>query len=195
MNEFSVEPPCHSDEEYELMVQSQHLVEQKQLMPDREAHGHSPNELSPHRPLSLDLNNRYTKSLSLPYMTSPVQGPEEEPCSEDEDVGDNSNEEEDYSSEGDESMFYKSLPADLFLNEANFKLDAHTQESCRLGGPAQSREGTESEMLQVEEAAATDQQMGEGKDEDGLEDKQTSKKEEEDSVDKGEDPPEQPAQR
>ncbi|XP_055359710.1 LOW QUALITY PROTEIN: rho GTPase-activating protein 30-like [Betta splendens] len=172
--EFSVEPPCHSDEEYELM--SQQLAEHS----GPEALAHSPNELNPHRPLSLDLQNRYTKSLSLPHMTSPVQGPEGGLCSEDEDLGDNSDEEEeDYSSEEDESMFYKSLPADLFLNDANFKLGVQTQESCRTDRAAGSSEDTEAETLQVEEAAATQQRVEEAGGEDGLEDEHITKEEEE----------------
>ncbi|GLD50754.1 uncharacterized protein AKAME5_000390200 [Lates japonicus] len=105
VNEFSVEPPGHSDDEYEIMVQAQpphHPAEQQtHLQPSPEIHTLSQNELNPHRLLSLDLN-RHTKSLSLPYMTSPVHGPGES-FSEDEDLEDNNND-DDYSCEEDESM-------------------------------------------------------------------------------------------
>ncbi|XP_028283093.1 rho GTPase-activating protein 30 [Parambassis ranga] len=108
MNEFSVEPPGHSDDEYEVMEQAQSSPE-------------THTELKPHRPLSIDLHNRHTKSLSLPYMTSPVHGPEE--FSEEEVVGVDSDY-NDYSSDEDESMFIKSLPPDFFLKN----LDSDTDE-------------------------------------------------------------------
>lgn len=198
MNEFSVEPPGHSDDEYEVMGQSQYLAElQTHLSPGPETHTQSQNELNPHRPLSLDLNNRYTKSLSLPYMTSPVHEPEE-PCSEDEDLGGNSDD-EDYSSEEDESMFYKSLPPDFFLNATGLELDTDTQEGCTLDRlpieELKSSEEREAETLHMEEPAARDQQQEEVKDKDELEEKQIMKKEEEDTLDKEEDQQEKSTQR
>ncbi|KAK5611953.1 hypothetical protein CRENBAI_005370 [Crenichthys baileyi] len=102
VNEFSVEPPGHSDDEYEIMLQAERPTQ-------------SVTESNPHRPLSLDVHNRHTKSLSLPYMTSPIDGPKEN-SSSDEEVSEDDSERDDYSSDEDESMFVKSLPPDFFLN-------------------------------------------------------------------------------
>ncbi|XP_038135349.1 rho GTPase-activating protein 30 isoform X2 [Cyprinodon tularosa] len=102
VNEFSVEPPCHSDDEYEMMAHAERPTQ-------------SVTEFKPHRPLSLDLHSRHTKSLSLPYMKSPVDGPVEN-SSSDEEVSEDDGDGENYSSEEDESMFVKSLPSDFFLN-------------------------------------------------------------------------------
>lgn len=66
-----------------------------------------------HRLLSIDTHRRHIKSLSLPYMTSPIHGPEESGSDDDDD--DNAGDY--YSSEDDESMFVKSLPADFFLKD------------------------------------------------------------------------------
>nr|XP_046263817.1 rho GTPase-activating protein 30 isoform X2 [Scatophagus argus] len=134
VKEFSVEPPGHSDDEYELMEQNQSssppAEPQRQQQLDPEAH--SPAELKPHRPLSLDIQNRHTKSLSLPYMTSPVHGPDES-SSEDEAAGDVSYD-HDYSSEDDECMFVKSLPPDFFLNDhERFEPDVEP-DCCDLDG-------------------------------------------------------------
>ncbi|XP_071347066.1 rho GTPase-activating protein 30 [Trachinotus anak] len=200
VNEFSVEPPGHSDDEYEVMEQAQpspHPAElQTQPQPDLETHTKSPKELNPHRPLSLDLQSRHTKSLSLPYMTSPVHGPEES-CSEEEDLGDNSDD-DDYSSEEDESMFYKSLPPDFFLNNLNeLELDTVTQDSCTLDrlpvGPSESSEERGFETLHPQEPTTGDQEQGEVIDEEDkeeLEGKQIMKKKDEDTHDKQEDQPE-----
>lgn len=190
MNEFSVEPPGHSYDEYELMAQSQYPAElQTHLTPGPETPPQSQDKLNPHRPLSLDLQNRHTKSLSLPYMTSPVHGPEE-PSSEDEDPEDNS-EDEDYSSE-DESMFYKSLPPDFFLNVTGLEQDTDAQESCtpdRLPlDQLKSSEEQEAETLNMEEPAAGEQLRGEVKGEDGLEEKQIMKKEAENILKDGDQP-------
>ena len=118
MNEFSVEPPGHSDDEYEVMDQApsaQHPAGvQTHPQADPDGQTQSPTEPSPRRPLSLDLHSRHTKSLSLPYMTSPIRGPEDS-CSEDE-VSQDDSYPNDYSSEEDESMFVQSLPPDFFLN-------------------------------------------------------------------------------
>lgn len=65
-----------------------------------------------HRLLSIDTHSRHIKSLSLPYVTSPIHGPEESGSDDDDDnAGDY------YSSEDEESMFVKSLPSDFFLKE------------------------------------------------------------------------------
>lgn len=112
MNEFSVEPPGHSDDEYEVM-------EQYQSPEGPETHMLSPTESHKHRPLSIDLNSRHTKSLSLPYVTSPVHGPDESTSEEEED-----DDNEGYCSD-DEDMFVKSLPCDYFLNSlSGFEQDA-----------------------------------------------------------------------
>ncbi|XP_040910517.1 LOW QUALITY PROTEIN: rho GTPase-activating protein 30 [Toxotes jaculatrix] len=191
VNEFSVEPPGHSDDEYEVMIQPHQPAEQEMpLQTDPETETQSQNELNPHRPLSLDLHSRHTKSLSLPYMTSPVDGPEES-CSEEEDVGDNSDD-NDYSSEEDESMFIKSLPPDFFLNSmANFELDADKQDSCTLDGlpvdQSKSSEEREFETLHSKEPTTGDQEQGEAvhdEDKDELVGKQIMKTEEEDIFDK-----------
>ncbi len=189
MTEFSVEPPGHSDDEYEVMEQAQssrHPAElQTHLQPGPEAQTQSPTELNPHRPLSIDTQSRHTKSLSLPYMTSPVHGPEESCSEEDVDSDDN-----DYCSEDDDSMFIKSLPSDFFLNNlTEFDQDTDTQHSCALVGvpvhPVQSSEERECQSLNLEppackESTAADQEQVEEKDkEDGLDEKEITETEEE----------------
>ncbi|XP_022613576.1 rho GTPase-activating protein 31-like [Seriola dumerili] len=195
VNEFSVEPPGHSDDEYEVMVQAPPPPPAAEPLPHPETPTQSPNELKPHRPLSLDLHSRHTKSLSLPYMTSPVHGPDES-SSEEEDEGDHGDN-DDYSSEEDESMFYKSLPADFLLSSlSGLELDTDAQDSCtqdRLPvDPSQSSEEGEFETLHSQEPAAGDQEQGgviDEEDREGLEGKQMMNKEEEDTHDKqGEQP-------
>ncbi|KAK2822784.1 hypothetical protein Q5P01_022849 [Channa striata] len=181
VNEFSVEPPGHSDDEYEMMSRSP--VELQPYM-------HNENELNPHRPLSLDLHSRHTKSLSLPYMTSPVHGPEESSSDEEEDP-EHDSDDNDYSSEEDESMFVKSLPPDFFLNDVpGFE---ELAESCAFDRlPADESidfQERESELLHVEESNAGGQEVQDVKDENGLEAKPIMKEEEEDALDKeGEQP-------
>ncbi|XP_067385249.1 rho GTPase-activating protein 30 isoform X2 [Channa argus] len=186
MNEFSVEPPGHSDEEYEMMIQSPDPME-------LQSYALSPNELNPHRPLSLDLHSRHTKSLSLPYMTSPVHIPDESSTEEEEDHGDDIDE-NNYSSDEDESMFVKSLPPDFFLNNVSeFEQDTDTQKSYtpdRL--PTDESRGSQEgncEMCHVEESNAGGQQPGEVK-----EAKQIMKEEEEDALDKEGEQPEKHVQ-
>ncbi|XP_049889702.1 uncharacterized protein si:dkeyp-68b7.12 [Epinephelus moara] len=184
VNEFSVEPPGHSDDEYEVMAQASHHPAEPPLHPSPETRTRSQTELNPHRPLSID---RHTKSLSLPYMTSPVHGLEES-CSEDEAVVDDSDD-DDYNSEEDE-MFYKSLPADVFLRDLTFEPDTEKLDSCTLGGvsvhQAQSSEDREHQTLNLENSAskeltAGDQEQGEVKekeDKDGLEENEVKEEEE-----------------
>ncbi|XP_029381592.1 rho GTPase-activating protein 31 [Echeneis naucrates] len=174
VHEFSVEPPGHSDDEYEIMLQTQPSPVPAEL--------HSPTEPNPHRPLSLDLHSRHTKSLSLPYMTSPINGPDES-CSEEEDTGDDSDD-DDYSSEEDESMFYKSLPADFLLSSlSGLETDALTQASCIVDqppvDPPASSEEREPETLESEEPPSGDQEPAEVIDHnEGPEEKQAANKEE-----------------
>ncbi|XP_026168959.1 rho GTPase-activating protein 30 isoform X2 [Mastacembelus armatus] len=196
-NEFSVEPPGHLDDEYEVMVQAQNLHHpvmelEAYLQPGSEMYSQSPTELKPHRPLSLDLQTRHTKSLSLPHMTSPVLGPEEF-CSEEEISDDN-----DYSSEEDEDMFFQSLPPDFFLNNlSGFEEDTDTQEGCT--DPVDQSKGSgerELDMLHSEEPAAGDQEQEEVKDgEDGVDGKQIMTEEEEAAPDEEGDQPEKHVQR
>lgn len=183
MNEFSVEPPGHSYDEYELMAHSPCPAELQ--TPGSGTPPQSQDELNPHRPLSLDLQNRHTKSLSLPYMTSPVHGPAET-SSEDEDPEDISDD-EDYSSE-DENMFCKSLPADLFLNVTGLELDTDPEESCTPDRPTvnrlESSEEREAETLNTEEPAGGERLQGEVTGEDGLEQTQVAKDEDENEPEK-----------
>ncbi|XP_076601827.1 uncharacterized protein LOC143329700 isoform X2 [Chaetodon auriga] len=115
MQEFSVEPPGHSDDEYEVMEQAQSPLPPAEPQP-RSPEGHT-HELDPDRPPSIDAHSRHTKSLSLPYMTSPVYGSEES-CSEEEEVAEDHSDDNDYNSGDDEDMFIKSLPADFFLSDS-----------------------------------------------------------------------------
>ncbi|XP_070700665.1 LOW QUALITY PROTEIN: rho GTPase-activating protein 30 [Pempheris klunzingeri] len=202
VNEFSVEPPGHSDDEYEVMEQSQpseHPAElqthlQQQLGP--ETHTKSPTELNPHRLLSIDTNGRHTKSLSLPYMTSPVHGPEESWSDEDVAVEDSDDDDDDYSSEDDDSMFVKSLPAEFLLRDLKgFEPDTDTQDSCPLDAvPEHHLQSAEERGCQsmnlgfsaCEESAAEDQeQVVITKDEESQEEEEITKLEEEDKVHHG----------
>ncbi|XP_039999028.1 rho GTPase-activating protein 30 isoform X2 [Xiphias gladius] len=186
-NEFSVEPPGHSDDEYEIMMQAQ---------PGPETHTHSQTELNPHRPLSLDLATRHTKSLSLPYMTSPIHGPEES-CSEEDYLGDNSDDNY-YSSEEDQNMFLQSLPSDFILcDHTGFELETDGEDSCTPGRlpveQSKSAEDGEFETLHSKEPSTGNQEQGEAvdeEDEEGPEGNQIIKREEEDSLDKQGDQPE-----
>lgn len=185
VNEFSVEPPGHSDDEYEVMVQAEVLHHpadpQKNMQPGAESLEQSQSQLKPHRPLSLDVNSRHTKSLSLPYMTSPVRGPEESSTEEEEEGEEDS---DDYSSEDEESMFMKSLPPDFFFNslgrfghEDVDRMDGVTVEELRL------REQTESESLHSNEQTGGDQGqrevMEEEEDDEGRVETETTENKEE----------------
>lgn len=181
MNEFSVEPPGHSDDEYEVMEQAQ---------PSHHPEAQSQTELKPHRPL-IDTHNRHTKSLSFPYMTSPVYGPEES-CSEEEAAGDDSDG-NDYSSEDEDNMFVKSLPPDFFLNNLpGLEPDIETQEGCAPDrvpvDKSQISEELNLEFPACKESTAGDQQQIEVKDkeeEEGLQEKVLTRTEEEDKVHRG----------
>ncbi|XP_028329341.1 rho GTPase-activating protein 31 [Gouania willdenowi] len=130
--EFSVEPPGHSDEEYEHIEQHQslhhhHHHHHQQHPPSKEllhslsqSETHPLTESKPLRPVSLDLHHsRHTKYLSLPFMSSPDHGPQDSESSsqEEESVSEDS-------SDGYECMLGKSLPSDVFLNNlAKCELD------------------------------------------------------------------------
>lgn len=111
VTEFSVEPPGHSDDEYETMHPSSHHAAELLtfLQPGPGTHSQSPTEPRPLRALSLDVPSRHTKSLSLPRMLSPSHGA---PESSDEDDSEDS----DSSYEDEQSMFVKSLPSGFFLS-------------------------------------------------------------------------------
>ncbi|KAM9789456.1 uncharacterized protein ACB057_012090 [Neosynchiropus ocellatus] len=107
VREFSVEPPSHTDNEYELMEQTYHdaPVLRSHLDP-----GHDP-----HRRLSISAH-RHTKSLSLPYITSPVCPPEEPSSDEDDSDDDDDDDDDDEYSSADDDMLMKSLPPDFLFN-------------------------------------------------------------------------------
>ncbi|XP_030607963.1 rho GTPase-activating protein 30 [Archocentrus centrarchus] len=200
VNEFSVEPPGHSDDEYEAMAQAQSTPcpaePQSRLHPGPQTHTQNQSESNPHRPLSLDLHSRHTKSLSLPYMTSPVHGPEES-FSDDEVTGDESDGNE-YSSEEDESMFVKSLPSDFFLNTiSGFELETDEKESSTHDRvPVHHTQSSEerdchppkNEHSACTETAAGEQEQVEVKDREdtnGLEENETIEEQDEDKVHQG----------
>ncbi|XP_061587881.1 rho GTPase-activating protein 30 [Cololabis saira] len=194
VNEFSVEPPGHSDDEYEIMEQAQ--CSQHPAAVETQ----SPTELSPHRPLSLDLHSRHTKSLSLPYMTSPIHAPEdscsEDSCSEDEALPDDGYPNDYSSEEDDESMFMQSLPADFILNTLpGIELDTESQDQSQpehVQG-LQSSEEKHCQSLNLElpackETSGKQEQVHEecGDEEDGLEEMGVVQKKE-DQVQHGQD--------
>ncbi|KAM9349545.1 uncharacterized protein ABDE67_009274 [Symphorus nematophorus] len=196
VNEFSVEPPGHSDDEYEVMEQAQPphppAEPQTHLQPGPEAHTQSPTELKPHRPLSLDLQSRHTKSLSLPYMTSPVRGPDE--SSSEEEVAEDDSDDEDYSSEDDDdNMFVKSLPPDFFLNNlSGLELETDGHDGYAPDGvpdhqshtsEEKERQSMNSEFPACKESIVGDPEQvdrQDKEDEDELEEKELTKREEED---------------
>ncbi|XP_042369891.1 rho GTPase-activating protein 31-like, partial [Plectropomus leopardus] len=191
VNEFSVEPPGHSDDEYEVMAQASHHSAELQtdLQPGPGIQTQSPTELKPHRPLSMDSHNRHTKSLSLPYMTSPVHGSEDS-CSEEEAAADDSDD-IDYSSDEDD-MFYKSLPSDFILKDLPCEPDSEKRDSCALDvvpqPQLQSSEDRECPSLNPEFSACEESTAGDcgqvevkdNEDTDGLEENEITKTEEED---------------
>lgn len=139
VHEFSVEPPGHSDDEYEVMEQSR-----PSYQPDeQESHARSVSEAESHRLHSVDTHSRHIKSLSLPYVTSPLHGPEES-------GSDDQNNAEDYSSSEDEdSMFVKSLPADFFLKElSGSEPEIERQDQCAPGVHPEGVEVTEDAGLE-----------------------------------------------
>ncbi|KAM9790163.1 uncharacterized protein ACBT44_018831 isoform 1-T5 [Syngnathus typhle] len=110
-NVFSVEPPGHSDDEYELAEEPCHHANEAdaRLSVSSETNLQSRPELQ--RPRGV--NERNAKSLSLPRMTSPAYEPGECRC---DDAGDDDDTANYYSSDEDSSLFVKSLPADFFLS-------------------------------------------------------------------------------
>ncbi|CAN9503030.1 unnamed protein product [Ophioblennius macclurei] len=188
INEFSVEPPGHSDDEYEMMHPSSHHPDELQthLQSSPEAHAQSPTELKPHRPLSLDLQSRHTKSLSLPHMVSPLDGAEE--SSSEEDSVEDDIDDCDSSYDDDDSMFVKSLPADYFLNSlSGMELDPNTEDSP-VGGPAhhlQCSDETESQAPNLElpvEVQGLESMTGDRQDKDGFKEQATAKNNEDDHI-------------
>lgn len=206
MNEFSVEPPGHSYDEYEVMDQTQ--LPHSPAEGDFESTGQSgpfrhpadgdyeavvqirssccptgdkreltrqvmsmscPAEQQPHRPLlSVDANARHVKSLSLPYMTSPVHRPEELSSEEvcqwgNSDDSDSYDYEDAYGSDRDQDMCTKSLPLD-FLFPPDDERDTGTQASresdlVQLHQQLQISEGKHDEFPECGEAPAEDQRQ------------------------------------
>ncbi|XP_061549353.1 uncharacterized protein si:dkeyp-68b7.12 isoform X2 [Phycodurus eques] len=115
VNEFSVEPPGRSDDEYELMEQPLHHTAGPDTSPTVSPETNS--QLKSHRPHSVDVNERHAKALSLPHMTSPVCEPGK-CCSDNEDDATDDDMTDYYSSDEDNSLFAKSLPADFFLSNS-----------------------------------------------------------------------------
>ncbi|KAM7400158.1 hypothetical protein PAMA_004720 [Pampus argenteus] len=207
VNEFSVEPPGHSDDdEYEVMEQAQASQHPAELhhQPPPITHTLCQTRSNSHRPLSLDVDNRHTKSLSLPYMTSPIRVPEDDLGSE-EDVEGEYSDDNDYSSEDDEdNMFYQSLPCDYFLNINNLETDTVAQDGSTLLPVDQPKR--ESELLhptlssceetttggeEVKDDEEEEEEEEGEEDEDGQEREEVMKKEEEeDTVNQGGDQPE-----
>ncbi|XP_077414330.1 uncharacterized protein LOC144044029 isoform X2 [Vanacampus margaritifer] len=117
VNEFSVEPPGHSEDEYELMEQPSHHATAPDIRLSISSETSIQSQPRLQRPLSVDSNERHAKSLSLPHMTSPECEPGD--CYyDDEDEDDDSADDTPhcYSSDEDGSLFAKSLPADFFLS-------------------------------------------------------------------------------
>nr|XP_057901966.1 rho GTPase-activating protein 30 [Doryrhamphus excisus]XP_057901967.1 rho GTPase-activating protein 30 [Doryrhamphus excisus] len=112
VKEFSVEPPGHTDNEYELTEPVSHHAAGADTSPGPESSGQS--QLKSRRPLCVDATDRQAKSLSLPPVTSRVFGPDK-CCSDDDDATDDDIA-DDYSSEEEDSLLVKSLPPDFFLN-------------------------------------------------------------------------------
>lgn len=210
MNEFSVEPPGHSYDEYEVMDQTQlphspadgafestgqsgpfrHPADgdyeaiaqirssccptgDKRELTRQVMSTSCPAEQQPHRPLlSVDANARHVKSLSLPYMTSPVHGPEELCQWGNSDDSDDYDSEDGYGSDRDQEMCTKSLPLD-FLFPPDDERDRES-DLVQLHQQLQISEGLNDEFPECGEAPAEGQRQievekdGEG-DGDGLE--------------------------
>ncbi|KAM8838552.1 uncharacterized protein ACB058_015242 isoform 1-T4 [Synchiropus picturatus] len=163
VREFSVEPPGHTDNEYELMEQISHdaPVLRSHLDP-----GHDP-----HRRLSIS-THRHTKSLSLPYMTSPVCPPEQ--LSSDEDDNEDDDDDEDEYSSGDDNLLMKSLPPDFLFNLCDSQ-DGRVSGGGGEGGEDDDDDGEEEgeeEEMEEKEGGERDlthlgeeEQVGEGEEE------------------------------
>ncbi|XP_049604451.1 rho GTPase-activating protein 30 isoform X2 [Syngnathus scovelli] len=109
VNVFSVEPPGHSDDEYELAEEPCHRATEADARLSVSSETNLQSRLELQRLYSV--NERNAKSLSLPRMISPAYEPGECCC-------DNTGDEDTanyYSSDEDSSLFVKSLPADFFL--------------------------------------------------------------------------------
>uniref|UniRef100_A0AAQ4PMJ7 Si:dkeyp-68b7.12 n=1 Tax=Gasterosteus aculeatus aculeatus TaxID=481459 RepID=A0AAQ4PMJ7_GASAC len=186
VSEFSVEPPGHSDDEYEVMEQPQLAEPRADAQPAAAA---PTTQSNPHRHLSIDSQGRHTKSLSLPHMASPVFGSNES-CSEEEAAVEDSDD-NDYSSEEDESMFVKSLPCSFFTQGSPFDTDPDERgggalaPERRSGSPEEEERPTvEVDSSACEESTAGDQEQIEVEDEgdeEGLRGKEQAEQEEEDT--------------
>ena len=110
--EFSVEPPCHDEEDYEDMCKhspprellhrpshdTQPPANTQALTPNQnktELNTPEQSQLNIHRPLTVDKYGRPNKSLSLPYMAPPFMPALSSSSSEIEDDEDDNDDEED----------------------------------------------------------------------------------------------------
>ncbi|XP_072296526.1 rho GTPase-activating protein 30 [Eucyclogobius newberryi] len=161
MNEFSVEPPGHYDEEYEVVDHSQPGgAPPTPPLPVTAPPAAPPALANPARLPTVDIRRRHNKSLSLPYLTTPVPRPsspsssDDEASDDDQDYISSSDDEDD---EDDENMFMKSLPCDFFLSNLPFgdgrglggaNLDDEEQDEPE----EQASKGDEDEVLVEEES-------------------------------------------
>ncbi|KAF7662327.1 hypothetical protein LDENG_00239470 [Lucifuga dentata] len=187
MNEFSVEPPSHADDEYEIMEPLQSfyhpgephlpLSPQTHLQPEPQTDTHIQTQLNPHRLLTTDSHKRHTNSLSLPYDALPLlaaQGFSEEEVAED-GADDDDDDDDEYSYEDDDNMFIKSLPPDFFYHNLTWSgpdTDAGGSLIGRQELCPKSSEGRKYEPLQTDFSADQDT-IKDKEDEEGLERKKT----------------------
>lgn len=179
----------HADDNYEAtgqILSSCRPTEDKRELTQQVDSTSCPTGQQPHRPLlSVDANARHVKSLSLPYMTSPVHGLEEL-CSEEECQWGNSDDSDNYNydsdddsgSDRDQEMCTKSLPLDfLFLPDDETELKASDEpDLVQLHQRLQISEDLSDEFPKCGEARAEDQRQIEveveekdGEGDDGLE--------------------------
>ncbi|CAL9688395.1 unnamed protein product [Knipowitschia caucasica] len=106
IQEFSVEPPGNYEEEYETMDH-----------PPTPPATPTLDAISPSRLLTADIHQRHTKSLSLPFMSSPLPEPDESESGSESASDVSADYEEEEEEEEEEDMFMQSLPSDFFLND------------------------------------------------------------------------------
>ncbi|KAG5285639.1 hypothetical protein AALO_G00005710 [Alosa alosa] len=155
-NEFSVEPPCYEDDEYEDSSWYDHDV-QTSISTPQKAQTSPPSPVPLHtltsRPTSLPLHTRLSiKSHSLPYKCSPCYPNASSSSDEDEDEvvlsdpSDEEDEDEDDDERGEyEDMFMRSLPNELEFHGLAWPasrgepLPARNNEDTCLSGQSEDR--------------------------------------------------------